>query len=252
VAVATEPVITLAVRNHSVVVQRQDLEHAFGVFLKQANYDLHKYWNHWDSEWKSWKTAYDPYVPFVERICALGDGQPWPDSPAVWRASIYDDPSQAASDPALTDFPSEALRTVGYHFVQDDVPHMIVFAALAQQAGSPWTLTFSHELLECLVDPGADRDVAFGKETYELEVCDPVQFQAYPISGTWVSNFITPAWFDHPPKKLTSTPARPYDFAKQLVSPRQRALGGSRTLKIHGREKTEVLTPFGSVVAPPS
>ena len=240
------PVITLAVRNHSSVVRRHDLEHAFAVFLKQANLDLHLYWNHWDAYWDPWESSYDPHVPFVQRMTQVRAGQAWPSG--AWRATIYDDPSQAASDHDLGDAPVEAFRSFGYHFVADDVPHIIVLAALAQQAGSPWTLTFSHELLEALVNPTMDAVVKVGDDIYELEICDPVQFQAYPINGTWVSNFVTPAWFDPPPEKLPNPPTYPYDFAKQLASPRQRSLGGERTLKVGGRDKTEVLTALGPVV----
>jgi hypothetical protein len=234
-------VITVRVRNHSTVVQRADMARAFPVFLRQANNDLHKYWNH------HWKSPHDPHVPFVDRIAELRAGHPWPTEPETWRATIYDFPFQAMSDDDVKDMPVEALRTVGYHFVHDDRPHLIVYAGLAQQAGLPWTLTFSHELLECLVDPRADGALEIGNDTYELEICDPVQFQAYPIDGVWVSNFVTPAWFQLPPAQLASSPDDPYDFARQLVSPRQRSLGGARTLRVRGREKTETLTGMGSV-----
>ena len=79
--------------------------------------------------------------------------------------------------------PIEGLRSAGYHWFDGVIPHMAVFAALLEQAGLPWTLTFSHELLEALADPSATS--IMGAAGYEVEICDPVQFVAYRIDGSW-------------------------------------------------------------------
>jgi hypothetical protein len=220
--------------------------------MEQANNDLHMYWDHRQVD-KDWLNAVAPEfrVPFVERIKEIGNHEPWSDDQATWRVTIYDYPYQALDDHSFGSMPLNALRSVGYHFVDDRTPHIVMFAGLGQQSGIPWTLTFSHELLETLVDSQAETvvDPEPGKARYELEICDPVQFQSYPIHGVWVSNFVTPHWFDMPPQGAPSeADGVRYDFGGQLIGPRQRSLGGTRSLRLGGRDRSETLTGFGQVV----
>jgi hypothetical protein len=231
-------VITLWVRNCSTRLETDDLARAFPAFLRQANNDLHKYWPAHGGD--------GPDIPYVERIRELRDG-PWPLDDSAWRATIFDHPQQAIADDDVADMPLESLRTLGYHYVHDGVPHIVVYAALAHDASLPWTLVFSHELLEALADPSTELLWPGTPEQYHVEICDPVQYLGYPLGGVWVSNFITPGWFFPPPDTLAADPDPPYDFACQLISPRQRSLGGERTLRINGRDRTETLTARGSV-----
>ena len=233
--------ITLNVRNLSAVID--DPAPAFRVLLEQVNNDLHLHWRD---------------VPFVERIVEYRDAR-WPQpKDGMWRATIYDYPSQALGSDDLAYIPVSALSGIGYHFVDGadghglGVPHLVVFAANGQQVGVPWTMTLSHELLEALADPTGTELC----NEYEMEICDPVQAQAYPLEDKetlktfWVSNFVTPAWFEDPIPPLDAREKQiRYDFAGQLVSARQRSLGGQRTLKIEGRDLSEVLTRFGSMVS---
>jgi hypothetical protein len=236
-----EPVeVSLAVRNRS-GLRFEDLDEAFPVFLRQANWHLHLHWHHKLS--KAWMPSGGAPVPYVTRIFQLKHGERWPNDSRVWRATIYDYPYQALKDDDLSYMPVAALEDLGYHFFESDVAHLIVFAGLAEQSGLPWTLTFSHELLEALVDPTGEAIVDTGEENYELEICDPVQFQTYPIDGVWVSNFVTPDWFDKPGFLRKPGADHPrYDFAGSLVSARQRSVGGSRSLRIDGQDVTEALT----------
>jgi hypothetical protein len=245
---ALPPPITLQVRNFSTVVT--DLGSGFRVLWEQANNDLHLYWG-------------GDGVPFVHEIVEItGDRWPAP-SNNTWRATIYDYPSQALDDDDLAYMPVSAVSAIGYHFPDNGYPHLVVFAANGISLGIPWTMTLSHELLEALVDPSGTetrprQGVGYTDEYYELEICDPVQAQAYPISDRktgdthWVSNFVTPMWFDFDPKDYP--PLRGlrehirYDFAGQLIAPRQLALGGQRTLKLaDSSDRGEVLTRLGSL-----
>jgi hypothetical protein len=257
--------ITLSVRNFSTVVQ--DLAAPFRVLMDQANNDLHLHWHD---------------AAFVETIAEVRQEDRWPvPQDGMWRATIYDYPYQVMNDDDLSYIPVSALAAIGYHFPDNGFPHLVVFAANGQEAGVPWTMTLSHELLESLVDPsttdtwpcpGEPREAGWPPviDEYEKEICDPVQAQAYPLgdreSGKtfWVSNFvtpewfgpvsaplervITPRWFDGATKTLDRKDQIRYDFAGQLVSARQLALGGMRTLKLDGRDKTELLTRLGSMV----
>ena len=157
----------------------------------------------------------------------------------TWRATIYDYPYQVLNDYNLRSMPVEALNSIGYHFVDNKVPHIVIFAGLAQQGGIPWTMTFSHELLESLVDPKDETIFKIGNDIYEPEICDPVQYQAYPIDGVWVSNFVTPEWFDKPPRTPQAASEKRYDFAGNLFTERERSLGGMRTLRRKERDGTE-------------
>lgn len=62
----------------------------------------------------------------------------------------------------------------------------------------------SHEILELLEDPyciaWVQGPTERGGDLHALEICDPVQADAYPVSlrdgAPWVSNFVTPNWID--------------------------------------------------------
>lgn len=58
---------------------------------------------------------------------------------------------------------------------------------------NPWTVAFSHEVLELLVDPMGTRVIA----GYPAEVCDPVEGSTFRLRGVMLSDFVTPRWFGH-------------------------------------------------------
>ena len=81
-------------------------------------------------------------------------------------------------------------------------PFGFVFTELVKQLDEPWTVTFSHEALELLGDPEANRLVAGphpGDPKTEVfhwyEMCDAVQDEKYKVDGIWVSNFLLPLYF---------------------------------------------------------
>jgi hypothetical protein len=136
-------------------------------------------------------------------------------APGTWQLVILDDSDQA-----------DAL---GYHeLTADGMPLGKVFAKSDQLAGTLWTVTASHEVLEMLADPtinlvaevdNADGSIVF----YAYEVCDAVEADAlgYAIGAVVVSDFVTPAWFDNVP-----LPAESFSFRKNATKALQIVPGG--------------------------
>jgi hypothetical protein len=88
------------------------------------------------------------------------------------------------------------------------------------QAGTDWSITASHELLEMLVDPLgkkliSDKDIDPASDGHQVqyleEVGDPVEVFAYQINGVSVSDFITPDFYD-----LNAPAGTSFDFLNQL------------------------------------
>lgn len=94
----------------------------------------------------------------------------------------------------------------GYHADADGQPLAVV------ELEGDWPVTVSHEVLEMLADPFANRIIAgdypiqasgvrdvipeFERADFLVEVCDPVGGQAtYAVNGVPVSNFVLPAFY---------------------------------------------------------
>jgi len=97
-------------------------------------------------------------------------------------------------------------------------PIMVNGGTLKDGAAS-LSVTLSHEALEVAADPYA----CFWSDATEsrqvaLEVCDPVEGDAYEIDGVSVSNFVTPRWFRGGPG--------PYDWMQKLEGPFAMTPGG--------------------------
>jgi hypothetical protein len=136
-------------------------------------------------------------------------------APGAWQLVILDDSDQA-----------DAL---GYHETTSEyLPLGKVFAKSDQLAGTLWTVTASHELLEMLVDPyinsTAEVDHADGSITlYAYEVADAVEADSlsYAIGAVVVSDFVTPVWFSPVP-----IAGKPVDFKGHISNAFQLAPGG--------------------------
>jgi hypothetical protein len=122
--------------------------------------------------------------------------------PGSYAITVLDDADQA--------------EDLGWHTEETgSVVYGVVYAAPVLDGGGnaltdPFSVAsvLSHEVLETMVDPSCNLWADNGRGTaYALEVCDPVEADAYPVTyGTtrvMVSNFVTPAWFD-PQAKATS------------------------------------------------
>ncbi len=170
------PIPVIAVINFSIVSDR-DAQAAIRAVNRQVTEDFMPIWG----------SGYR---------CKLHASRFAPDEPDV----IQEDPVQAEAVIYLVDEPSIA-GALGYHDLNNaEVPVGFVFTDLGD-----WTVTFSHEVLELIVDPtvnilvpGPDpRDPnnpnAWLLHTYE--VCDAVESTEYVIDGITVSNFVTPMYF---------------------------------------------------------
>lgn len=213
--------VTVAVRNLSTVVPNIDLWDAQDAFMRQVNIDVAWYW---------------PQAHRVRELRILDVDAGEVRRPGEWLFEIYDN----ADDALAANVKAVDLTDIGYHIMTDDCPYMIILAEDAETAGFSWTVPFSHELVECLVDPTCE--ATYPNSAYVLEICDQVWQQAYPITdnNVWVSNFVLPSWFQ-------PGVDGPYDFLSNLAAPLELPLGGYMSTKIGGKETTKRMTVCGLV-----
>lgn len=180
----------IAVVNHSTVVSNDDVKACALAVTEQINQDVIAHWN---------------IEPVSMEPCA-------PDAipPAAWAIMYVLDNSDQAD-------------ALGYHEVQSDKPVGFVFAKTCKDAGTSWTVCFSHEAIELVGDPRInsvkdDADAKF----YALELCDPCEDDSlgYKIGDVLVSDFVLEAWFD------ASAPHGPYTFRNTIAAPLTLAKGG--------------------------
>jgi hypothetical protein len=99
---------------------------------------------------------------------------------------------------------SDQAGALGYHdLTPDDLPIGKVFAASDLKAGTSWSVTASHELLEMLADPNINLTVFVQNANtsgtlYAYEVCDACEDDSfgYQINNITVSDFVYPTWFE--------------------------------------------------------
>lgn len=93
---------------------------------------------------------------------------------------------------------ADAANALGYHdLTKDGQPVSKVFVKTTVAAGQKVSVTASHELLEMMIDPGAqmwaeNTDGLF----YAYEMCDAVEEEEYEIDGIAVSDFLYPSFFE--------------------------------------------------------
>jgi hypothetical protein len=141
------------------------------------------------------------------------------DTPApagTWQLVILDDSDQAAA--------------LGYHdLTPDGLPLGKAFAASDLKAGTSWSVTASHELLEMLADPNINL-TAFVQNAnttgtlYAYEVCDACEDDSfgYQINNVLVSDFVYPAWFE----SFRTQGSTQFDRMNQIQNPLQLLAGG--------------------------
>jgi hypothetical protein len=208
----------IAITNISTVVTEAQLKVAIAALQKQVTNDFKGFWD------------LDASLTLLDKSAALPNG--------LWQIVVCDDPDQAGA--------------LGYHELSENGdPLGKVFARLDLQAGSSWTVTLSHELLEMLADPDINlcAEGADGR-LYALEVCDPVEADnlGYEIDGVLVSDFVTPSWFQ-PSRKMSC-----YDFKHFVSSPGRLCTGGYISVRgdngtwtqINARGEFTSMFPVGS------
>lgn len=163
--------ISISVINLSTVVSDADVRTAMADLQTQVTRDFAPAW------------GVDAKLVFVPK-----DGPP--PSPDSWWLVLLDD--------------SDAADALGYHdLTSTGMPLGKIFAKSDLDCGNNWTVTASHELLEMLADPWANRLVPNSPDPahaifYTCEVCDACEDEkfGYKIGSTLVSNFVYPQWFE--------------------------------------------------------
>lgn len=125
---------------------------------------------------------------------------------------------------------SDQADALGYHdLTPDGLPIGKVFAASDLKAGTSWSVTASHELLEMLADPNINLTVFVqNKNTsgtlYAYEVCDACEDDSfgYQINNVLVSDFVYPAWFE----SFRAQGSTQFDRMNKMQSPLELLSGG--------------------------
>jgi hypothetical protein len=125
---------------------------------------------------------------------------------------------------------SDQAGALGYHdLTNEGLPLGKVFAGSDIQAGTNWTVTASHELLEMLGDPDINLAAYVQKDgsamlLYAYEVCDACEDDqfGYAINGVTVSDFVLPAWFE----ASRAAGSTQFDYRSQINQPLQLLTNG--------------------------
>lgn len=144
---------------------------------------------------------------------------------------------------------ADAADALGYHDITaNGQPISKVFVRTIKAAGEKVSVTASHEVLEMLIDPGAQ---LWAQHTngayYAYEMCDAVEGEEYEIDGVAVSDFVHPSFFEswHLPNAVqfdhlnkVSRPFQTLQRGYQIVSQGGRVteIFGSRAKWRHFRE----------------
>ncbi|MGA1988831.1 MAG: hypothetical protein ABSG72_21360 [Candidatus Sulfotelmatobacter sp.] len=134
----------------------------------------------------------------------------------TWQLVILDDSDQAGA--------------LGYHdLTPDSLPLGKVFAASDLKAGTSWSVTASHELLEMLADPNINltafvQNANTSGTLYAYEVCDACEDDSfgYQINNILVSDFVYPAWFE----SFRAQGSTQFDHQNQIQKPLDLLAGG--------------------------
>jgi hypothetical protein len=143
---------------------------------------------------------------------------------------------------------SDAADALGYHdLTKDGQPVSKVFVKTTIAAKQKVSVTASHELLEMLIDPGAQLWARNSNGWfYACEVCDAVEDEEYVIDDVAVSDFVYPSFFEswHQPMSTrfdhlekVSRPFQTLQNGYQVVSNGAvaREIFGSRPVRINAR-----------------
>jgi hypothetical protein len=167
---AQTPTIQISVINESTVLADADVTPVVAALQKQVTNDFRPIW------------GTDAELTIIPKGTQPASGS--------WWLVLLDDSDQA--------------NALGYHdLTSEGLPIGKVFATSDLKAGTSWTVTASHELLEMLGDPNINLTVFVQNSTtagmlYAYEVCDACEDDGlgYSIDNILVSDFVYPAWFE--------------------------------------------------------
>ncbi len=131
-----------------------------------------------------------------------------------WQLNVFDD--------------ADGAGYLGYHdSTAKGLPLGKVFAKTTKDYGGLWTVTFSHELLEMLADPGINITALDenNERAYAYEVCDSIEADdlGYKIHDVALSDFVLPSFFE-PYTELGASHKR--SFCGHVTKPFELAPGG--------------------------
>jgi hypothetical protein len=211
--------IQISVINSSTALTDAELADALPAFQKQISRDLLAAWGQ------------DATLHLVKKGATPPAGS--------WWFTVLDDAEQGFQ--------------LGYHdLTPEGLPAGRVYARTAKVIEARWTVVFSHELLEMIIDP--DVNLAVFQQTgdvlqlYAYEVCDACRADehAYEIDGVTVSNFVYPAWFE----SFQKSPAR-FDHVGKITAPFQLLSGGYISVNPSGKANGwQLLTADGATPPP--
>jgi hypothetical protein len=190
------PTIQISVINESTVLADADLTPAVAALQKQVTNDFGPMW------------GTDAELTIVAKGTQPANGS--------WWLVLLDDSDQA--------------NALGYHdLTTEGLPVGKVFAASDLKAGTSWTITASHELLEMLGDPNINLTVFVQNSNtagilYAYEVCDACEDDSlgYQIDNILVSDFVYPSWFE----SFRAEGSTQFDRMNKIQSPLQLLAGG--------------------------
>jgi len=190
------PTIQISVINESTVLADADVAPVVAALQKQVTNDFRPVW------------GTDAELNIVAK-----NAQPPAGS---WWLVLLDDSDQA--------------NALGYHdLTTEGLPIGKVFAASDLKAGTSWTVTASHELLEMLGDPNINLSVFVQNSNtagmlYAYEVCDACEDDSfgYQIDNVLLSDFVYPSWFE----SFHTEGSTQFDRMNKIQSPLQLLSGG--------------------------
>lgn len=128
-------------------------------------------------------------------------------------------------------------ETEGFHDVTPEgLPMAKIFVRNILDLKDRVSMAASHELVEMLVDPGANTFASGPKRNrlYDYEAADPVEEMWFEIDGIRMCNFVYPTYFEnfHKPGSVK------FDHLGRLRRPFELHAGGYQCYWQNGKEKT--------------
>jgi hypothetical protein len=193
---AQTPTIQISVINESTVLADADVTPVVAALQKQVTNDFRPVW------------GTDAELTIVSKGTQPANGS--------WWLVLLDDSDQA--------------NALGYHdLTTEGLPIGKVFVASDLKAGTAWTVTASHELLEMLGDPNINLTVFVENSNtagvlYAYEVCDACEDDSlgYQIDNVLLSDFVYPSWFE----SFRTEGSTQFDRMNKMQTPLQLLAGG--------------------------
>lgn len=163
-------------------------------------------------------TRWANLVPALQEQVSKHFAPIWGTDANIGFCGIHDKPNPAAWKVWLLSS-SDTPGDLGYHEDDTGTPESKIFVADDLKYGAEISVTVSHEILEMLGDPTADKTVTLVGKIVALEMCDAVEADedGPTVGGFRLSNFVYPARFGM--TNPSGVPADQYDYMDLLKRP---------------------------------